>query len=476
MPSRFLAPNIPAPRVALALLLGGLLLGLAFLWVGNALTLISNPYNAAIPADDYQQYMVGWPSAFGVKETAQFVQQAAVESKDRPILLIVGGFGRQGSWVLAPLLKNTPNLRVQEGFVETESALAGLVDIARIQRIWILEEPPVYVVPPALLAQVTPAPRVAFTFERKTARIGPMYGSLRILELPAMSRMKSVALAGPTVNADDPPVIESLLNPNGLEGTPAKRFLWVGGGATTLTVRSGKPNVLEISADFRPGPTFAGPMERRVLVRNSDGFEEVHSLPPGPGRIRVPIPAGRSTVQILALDPANLSTNPNGDPRPLIVGFSDFTASFGPSSANPLRSLDSVSCAFEFRSGAYNQEQIGKAGGWFRWSSGELKLRLFSSRAATVELSGQYLVMVRPETIDVMFEDQKIQSIDVGPDQDKIVPFSTMEIKLPAGDSTIVFRASKAGIHPAGDNRSLNFGLANLKMRLKQPDAACAMR
>lgn len=466
----------PAPRAALALLLVLLVCGLLVQWIGSDITLLRDPLNASVSEDDYRQYLVGWSSGAGVKEVVQFVRQRAAANTERPILLVVGGFGRHGSWAVAPRLRDVAGVRVQPSFVDTATTVRNLVDAARTQRIWVLEEPPVYSMPPALLADVSPAPRIIFNFDRQMPRLGKTDGGLRIVEFSALSRVKGGSSVGPPVDPNDPPTIESVTNPNGLEGTSENRFFWLGGGAAAITVRSGKPTTLEIAANFRPGPSFAGPMERRLLVRTSGDFEEALTVPPGPGRIRVPIPAGRTVVRILALDPANQPTNPNSDPRPMIVGFSEFKTSFGPSPKDQSPTLGGVSCALEFASGAYNEEKIGKTGGWFRWTNGDLRLRLFSSRAATAVLSGQYLSMVRPETITVLFEEQKVGSIEVSASQEAILPFAPLQLRLPAGESTLTFRANKGGIRPSGDSRSLNFGLANLTMRVEQSKGSCTLR
>lgn len=468
--------TVPAPQATLAVLLLVLLFGLLAQWLNAGFTLIYDPANASVSEDDYRQYLTGWASGIGTHEVAEFLRKEATRKQDRPIWLVVGGFGRHGNWAIAPRLRDIQNLKVHVAFLDNQDTLRNLVDVARLQRVLVIEEPPVYEISPSLLAEVSPAPRVVFRYDRQMVRLGRNDGGFRVWEFSPASRLKHSAPAGPPVSPAALPTIESLTNPNGLEGTPERRFFWLGGGATRMVVSSGKPALLEMSADMRTGPSFAGPLERRLLVRTTDDFEEIVSFPPGRHKILVPLPAGRTAVEVLPLDPANQPINPNGDPRPMIFGFDDFKTSFTARTATADHTLNPASCAIEFGRGAYREEKIGKGTGWLRWTDGELTLRLFSSRASTAVVSGEYLSMVRPETVSVLLEGQKIGTIEVPASADTLLPFPPIQLELPAGDTTLVLRANKQSIQPAGDSRKLNFGLANVTMKTRHVNGNCVLR
>ena len=462
-----------APRAALTILLSALLAALLLQWLVSAVVLITDPTHFAISEDDYRQYLVGWPSGSGIPDALAFIRREAEAQPDRPILLVVGGFGRHGSFAIAPRLADVKNLKHRVTFIDKDS-LPSIVAEALQQRVWVLEEPPVYEIPSSLLADVSPAPRQIYRYDRQMPRLGKTDGGFRIWEFSPASRLKHQAPSGPPVGDNSPPTLESLSNPNGLEGTTEKRFLWLGGGITKIVVSTGKQTVLQISADLRIGPSFLGPSVRRLLVRTSADFEEIFSLPPGLQRLQVPLPAGRSIVEIVPLDLPNQPANPNRDPRPLIVGLDNFKVSFNQRlSTAALSPPRPVTCSVTFGSGVHNRENAATGGGWFRWTTGSATVKLFSSRAGSAVITGQYMAMVRPETISILRDGQPLGAIEVPASTETLTAFKPIPLQLPAGETTLIFRANRPPVQPAGDPRLLNFSLANLAMRIEGATGNC---
>jgi hypothetical protein len=438
-------------------------------WIYSGFTVATNPQAASIPADDYRQYIAGWSSGIGLKETIAFLkEQAALPGK--PVLVSVGGFGRHGGWVVQPQLAGVKGVTVREGFVDTPEVLLELALAARENRVFVLEEAPVYELTPALLATANPKPKVVFSFERTLPKLARPDGALRVWEVSSRTRVRIPMDPGAPVPAGEKPSIESVVNPNGLEGTPERRFFWVGAGATSVIVRSGEKGVLKLEGEFRAGPSVAGKAMRDLLVTTSSGYEEAMEVGTGPVALNVPVEAGRTRIQLIGLDSRNVAAMPNGDKRPLLIGVDNLhVAGLGAGTPAPAK------CSVTVAGNAYPAEKTPK-GGWFRWVSTDVEFRLFATKAGTIQLTGEYLSSVRPAKIQMTLEDTGAGVLSVGARQDKMEPIPALELAVPAGFSTLVLRTDKPGVKPPGDPRTLSFLVSNVTAKWKESGAACEVR
>lgn len=451
-------------RMVFAALLG--VIGLQ--WLYSDFVVATDPRAAAIPDDDYRQYIAGWPSGTGVKEVTEFIAgQAALPGK--PVLLSVGGFGRHGAWAVQPKLAGTKGLTIREGFIDTPEALSELALATRDFRVLILEETPVYPLTPALLALAKPAPKPVFSLDRTIPRLGVTDGSLRVWEVSPRMRVKLPFPPGAPVPADEPPSIESIVNPNGMEGTKERPFFWIGAGQTSVIVKSGRKGTLRLEGEFRAGPSVAGKPNRDLLIMTSGGYEEVKELGTGPATLAIPVEAGRTRIQLIGLDTKVVSKMANGDPRPLLIGVDNLrVAGIGEGGEA------ATGCSMTI-SGTYGAEKMA-GGGWFRWTEREVALHLLTSREATVVVDGEYVSSVRPAKVQMLLEGASVGVLEIGPRQDKMQAIPALELNLPAGSSTLVLRTDKVGTKPPGDTRVLSFLVANLRATLKDSGKACEVR
>jgi hypothetical protein len=441
---------------------------LAALWIYSGFTVATNPHAASIPNDDYRQYVAGWPSGNGVAETVAFLTSQAAKP-GKPLLVAVGGFGRHGNWAIKPRLAGTPGIRFREGFVDTPNVLAELGLAARDFRVFIVEEPPVYDLPKEVLALANPAPKPVFSFERVISRLGVTDGALRVWEVSRRMRVKLPFAPGPAVPPSEPATLESVTNPNGLEGTPQRRFFWIGEGMTDVMIRSGRKGVVKLEGEFRAGPSVAGKPTRDLLIMTSGGFEEVIELGTGPATLSIPVEAGRTRIQLIGMDSKNVPAMANGDPRPLLIGVDNLKVAGFADAGVP-----APKCSVAIEGDVYAAEKM--ATGWFRWTSKEAEVRLFTSQAGKFLLEGEYLSIVRPAKIELTLEGMPVGILNVGERQDKIQPMPPLELDLPAGNSTLRIRSGSSGVKPPGDARLLNFLVANLRAKRMDAAMACELR
>jgi hypothetical protein len=442
--------------------------GLAVFWIYSGFTVATNPQAASIPSDEYRQYVAGWPSGAGIAETVAFLADQAAKP-GKPLLVAVGGFGRHGNWAIKPRLAATPGIRFREGFVDTPNVLAELALAARDFRVFIVEEPPVYELPKDMLALAKPAPKPVFSFDRVIPRLGVTDGALRVWEVSRRMRVKLPFSPGPAVAPSDPATLESVANPNGLEGTPQRRFFWIGEGATDVIIRSGRKGVVKLEGEFRAGPSVAGKPTRDLLIMTSGGYEEVLELGTGPATLSIPVEAGRTRIQLIGMDSKNIPVMANGDPRPLLIGVDDLKVTGLADSGAP-----APKCSVAIGGDIYAPEKM--ATGWFRWTSKEAEVRLFASQAGKYLFEGEYLSSVRPAKIELSLEGVPVGVLNVGERQDKIQPMPPLELDLPAGNTTLRIRSGSTGVKPAGDARILNFLLANLRAKRIDSAMACEVR
>ena len=128
-----------------------------------------------------------------------------------------------------------------------------------------------------------------------------------------------------------------LANPNGLETVAGCPFFWMGLEDTTIEVLAHVGNVT-LTGVFKPAQQRfkARPVIAASGVDQHAGHEAVVSINSGPATLSVPVPAGRTTIALTALDRPMLpapATRPGDDPRTMLVGVRNLAFAFTPVSS-----------------------------------------------------------------------------------------------------------------------------------------------
>jgi hypothetical protein len=120
----------------------------------------------------------------------------------------------------------------------------------------------------------------------------------------------------------EPPRLIDIDNKNGLEQSLGEPFFWMGNGATRLRLRASRSGDVNLAADFMLGPSVAATVPFRRLRLTGPGFTNPIDIAVsgGPMTTRIPVEQGDTVVSMEALDPPTILRQPNGDPRPLILG------------------------------------------------------------------------------------------------------------------------------------------------------------
>jgi hypothetical protein len=117
-------------------------------------------------------------------------------------------------------------------------------------------------------------------------------------------------------------VVTGLTTPNGLEMYEGRPFFWMGGGPTRIEILANARGVARLSAEFWPGPSVpvtAG-AGRRLAVTDGEGCVAEQLVQAGAGAVQFGVKAGFNVVTITPVDPLIVSTQANGDRRPLVLG------------------------------------------------------------------------------------------------------------------------------------------------------------
>jgi hypothetical protein len=123
-----------------------------------------------------------------------------------------------------------------------------------------------------------------------------------------------------------------LINPNGLETVDQQPFFWMGGPPTQVDVLAGAPGTLKLHAVLQAGPSLPTNAACRLRITTTDGFEHELRVIGGPQTMIIPLPAGRSTISLQALQQPNEVVVGN-DPRPMLIGVQGLEAMFEPAPA-----------------------------------------------------------------------------------------------------------------------------------------------
>lgn len=158
-----------------------LIVGFAPSWLSSDRAFTRDPRKALLPIDDRFQYMMGWPSGYGLSDVVAFLNRRAQESGN--LVVIVGGFARPGSWMLPHAGKLDPRIVVRSDHLLSRDALLRAADAAGRQPTYVLLEPPEYVIEPSLLAAIEPKPMLVFEYKRADS------GRWQLYELASSTRI-----------------------------------------------------------------------------------------------------------------------------------------------------------------------------------------------------------------------------------------------------------------------------------------------
>jgi hypothetical protein len=127
-------------------------------------------------------------------------------------------------------------------------------------------------------------------------------------------------------------LLTDVRNANGLERVNDQPFFWMGPGQTDIEVVAGSAGEVTLSARCMAGPSVTGTKERRLEIRsNGCTLCGLTVRDETPLTLTIPVPAGKSTITLLALDRPTLAMLPNGDRRTLVLGVAGLRLGFTPS-------------------------------------------------------------------------------------------------------------------------------------------------
>jgi hypothetical protein len=129
-------------------------------------------------------------------------------------------------------------------------------------------------------------------------------------------------------------VLTGLENPNGLEKWGARQGFWVSQEKTVIHLLANVECQVMFSADFCPGPSLPGKIERTVLIENGKSYHKVFTLQNDRKSFLLPLSAGGNQIFLRSLDQPTLPRLPNGDKRPLLVGVTGIQIEIAPSRSN----------------------------------------------------------------------------------------------------------------------------------------------
>ena len=117
----------------------------------------------------------------------------------------------------------------------------------------------------------------------------------------------------------------SLDNPNGMDGDPARRTYWLGGGPSRLRLFASDGGVMSAIVNVSVAESVPGTTHRvRVSTESTDGIVTLSS---GVNVFEIAVRAGANDIEFEALQEAPPSI-PGKDGRPLVIGLSDTLFTF----------------------------------------------------------------------------------------------------------------------------------------------------
>ncbi len=271
--------------------------------------------------------------------------------------------------------------------------------------------------------------------------------------------------------------IVGVANPNGTERLNGRSFYWIGQGETVVDVVATADGAAALSASFVGGPSLPNLPWRRLQVATAWGESRIFKITRnGLQSLIVPVRRGANRLVVRALDTPSAAIP--GDSRPLLVGMEGLTVSIGAvpgSETVPPEIAQNPTCSTTFVSGWHARE--ASDAGWLRWSSGTGRLRISSTSEADLELSGDVLSFVRPNTIDVRIDGKTAATWTVTDPVWGFHAVTPVRFHVAAGHTVTVDLVGRARpVTLPTDLRPLAIAVKDLTLRrLDQPDP-CAVR
>jgi len=140
---------------------------------------------------------------------------------------------------------------------------------------------------------------------------------------PPLAASKDVLLFDLPRNGASSPFLAAAENPNGLERTPeGTPFLWLGGRTTTIWVAAPTDRTAILAGNWQLGPSLPEKSDRTLEVTNSDhGTASRVKIQRTSAGVSLQLRRGLNRFTLRVLDQPSLSSLPNGDTRPLLLGL-----------------------------------------------------------------------------------------------------------------------------------------------------------
>lgn len=430
-------------------------------WLQFDATNAVEPMSLALTPDDMVQYLNGWPSGTGVRETAGFLNKIAVRA-DRPILVLAGGFGCHGLWTLPMLTKTAKNLEYRSFPITNRSQLRQAIAESSQRTVVIVSERTNCELPTELVTAVQPALQPVFSFDRPDS---PADIDVYQLESSLMIRPDQVAPL-PQFGPDEEARIVAVDNPNGLEKMGADDFFWMGKASTILRIASATGGKVTLEGIFHFGPSFGETVRYQVRSTAGGGFE----LPIGSGKgsFDVNVDAGWSEIVLTPIDRPRNSQSANGDRRPLMTGvqglrIGKFTPAAVPSSG----------CEFGFGEGWQALEK--GADSWLRWNSGTGVLWITVATAQSVKFVAEVGSLPIPNRVRLELNQRLVSETEIDGKAAAQVPLGPVELQLRPGRNRLDIISQKPAGQAPNDTRPLAVAIRNAKVETASP-TGCSIR
>ena len=248
-------------------------------------------------------------------------------------------------------------------------------------------------------------------------------------------------------------IVTDIENPNGVDRTDQKPFLWLEGGTTRLHVISRGQTCLGITGKLVPGPQVSRPIGRTLLIQSTFGPPRTIALTAGTNRFVVPLSPGASEIDLIPQDRPDGPTE-NVATRSFIAGLTDLRSSLVAPSVRLI--------------GIDNKNGLEQSlGATFFWmGDGPTMVRLRASRSGGASLVGEFFLgpsvaaTVRSRRLRLTgpgFKNPIDIAVSDGP--------MTTRIPVGQGDTVVSMEALDPPTilrQPSGDRRPLILGVRGL--------------
>lgn len=439
---------------------GTLLISLVF-WLAFDARSALDPMSLALTPDDATQYLNGWPSGTGIRETAAFLKSLAGRT-DRPVLVLAGGFGCHGLWTLPMLTAGSRNLEYRRFPISNRTQMRQAIDEASQRTVVIISERTNCELSAEVSAAVRPVLRPVFTFDRPESP-----ADIDVYQLEAASMLRpDQQEALPELGAAEDARLVSVDDPNGLEKMGGADFFWMGQGSTVLRIASARSGALTLQGLFHFGPSFGSTV--RYLVRSSAGGSFELPIGSGNGSFDVNVEAGWSEVILSPIDrPRNLNLS-NGDRRPLMTGVQGLRIAKLTAAAAP-----AVGCALSFGEGWHAIEKAPDA--WLRWSTGQGVIWITVPAAQSAQLTGEVNSLPVPNRVRIELNETPVGDIEIDAKSGGTTPLGTLTLPLRPGRNRLEILSQKPAGTAPNDPRKLAVALRNARVLVSR-QATCPIQ